>query len=97
MFSKLSGGDGGVEVYVGRQGVPLGRRGLCSVVSIVGGMVSILVTWLISFVMFTFASGVSCCWVLGAMMWSLARRLRSVALLHNVLRSLWNVLSSSGV
>jgi hypothetical protein len=40
--------------------------------------------------MFTFASGVSC-WVGDVVMWSLARRLRSVALLRNVPTSLWPV------
>ena len=60
---------------------------LSSVVSSVGGMMSMLVMWLISFMMFTFASGVSC-WV-GSVMWSLARRMRSVALLRNVVTSLW--------
>jgi hypothetical protein len=44
--------------------VSLARSGLCSVVSSVWGMVSMLVMWLISFVMFIFASGVSC-WVGG--------------------------------
>ena len=42
----------------------LARRGLCSVVSSVGGVMSILVMWLISLVMFIFASSVSC-WVGG--------------------------------
>ena len=74
----------------------MGRRGLCSIVSSVGGMVSMLVMCLISFLMFTFASGVSC-WVGGGVMWSLARRLRSVALLRSVMTSLWTVLSNSGV
>jgi len=60
MSSKLFGGDGGMEVCVGRRSVTLGRMGLCSVVSSVGGIVSMLVMWLISFIMFTFASGVSC-------------------------------------
>ena len=67
-----------MELYIGRQSVKLFRRGLCSVVSSVGDMVNMLVMWLISFMMFTFA-------------WSLARRLRSVALLRNVLTSLWTV------
>ena len=40
----------------------LGRRDLCSVVPSVGVMKSMLVMWLISFAMSTFASGVSC-WV----------------------------------
>ena len=48
---------------------------------------SILMMWLISLFMFMFASSVSC-WV-GDVMWSLARRLRSVALLHNMMTSLW--------
>ena len=46
--------------------------------------------WLISFMMFTFAPGVSC-WVGGVVMYSLARRLRSVALLRNVMTSLSTV------
>ena len=66
----------------------LGRRGLCSVVHSVGGMMSMLGLRLVSFMMFMFASSVSC-WVRGAVMWSLARRLRSVALLRNVITSLW--------
>ena len=64
--------------------------GLCRVVYSVGDMVSMMVMWLISFMMFTFASVVSC-WVRGAVMWSMARRLRSVALLRNVMTSLWTV------
>ena len=63
--------------------------------SSVEGMVSILLMWMISFMMFTFASGVSC-WV-GGVMWSLDRRLRSMALLLSVMTSLWAVLSNSGV
>ena len=86
----MSGDDDGMEVYVGRQSVSLGRRGLCSVVSSVGSMVSMLVTWLISFVIFTVASGVSC-WVGGDVIWSVARRLRTLALLCNVLTSLWTI------
>ena len=86
----MSGASGGVELFVGRQSVTLGRSGLCSVVCSVGGMVSMLVMWLISFVMFAFTSGVSC-WVGGDVMFSLARRLRSVALLRNVLTALWTV------
>jgi len=62
---------------------------LCSVVSSVGGMVSMLVMWLISFMMFTFAScvllGRGCCDV------KLDKRLRNVALLCNVMTSLWAV------
>ncbi len=49
-----------------------------------------LVMWLISFVMFTSASGVHYL-VGGVVMYSLVRRLKSVALLHNVLTSLWTV------
>ena len=79
-----------MEVYVGRQSVTVGRKGFCSVASSAGGMVSMLVMWLISCMMFAFVSGVSC-WVGGDVMWSLARRLRSVALLRNVLTSLWAV------
>ena len=96
MSSKLSGVGGGVEVHVGRQSVTLDQWGLCSVISSVGGMASMLVMWLISFMMFMFASGVSC-WEGGVVMWSLARRLRSAALLRNVLTSLWTVFSNSGV
>jgi hypothetical protein len=88
LSSRLSGVGGGMEVFVGRQSVTLGRSCLCSVVSSVGGMVSMLVMWLISFMLFTFASGVLC-WVGVIVMWSLAKRLRSVALLRNVLTSLW--------
>ena len=51
-------------MLVERQSVTLARSGLCSVVSSAGGMVSMLVMWLISFVMFIFASSVSC-WVGG--------------------------------
>ena len=86
---------GGVEVFVGRQSVILRLSGLCIGVSSVGDVVSMLVMWLISFMMFTFASGVSC-WV-GGVMWSLAMRLRSVALLRSVVTSLWTDLTSSGV
>jgi hypothetical protein len=70
--------------------VTLCRSGLCSVVSSVGGMVSMLVMWLISLVLFRFALGVSC-WLGGIVMYSLARRLRSVALLRNAMTSLWTV------
>jgi hypothetical protein len=52
--------------------------------------VSILVMWLISSFMFTFASGVSC-WVRGVAMRILDRRMRSVAILRTVLTSLWTV------
>ena len=38
----------------------LGRSGLCRVVSSLGGMVSMLVTWMISFTMFAFESDVYC-------------------------------------
>jgi hypothetical protein len=79
----LLGDDGDVEMHIGMQSVALGRRGLCSVVTSVAGMVSMLVMWLISFFSFTFASGVSC-WV-GDVMWSLDKRLRSVALLRIVM------------
>ena len=51
-------------MFVGRQSVTLARSGLCRVVSSVGGVVSMLVMWLISFVMFIFTSGISC-WVRG--------------------------------
>jgi len=67
-----------VAVFVGSQSVTLGRGGLCSVASSVGNVVSMLVMWLISFMIFTFASGVSC-WVRGVVMWSLVRRLRNMA------------------
>ena len=77
-------------MFVARQSVTLCRSSLCSVVSSVGGMVSMLVMWLISFMMFAFAPGVSC-WAGGVVMYSLARRLRSVALLRNVMTSLWIV------
>ena len=93
MISLLSGFSSVGEefgVFVGRQSVILGRSGLCSVVPSVGGMVSMLVMWLISFVMFIFASIVSC-WAGGVVVWSLARRLRSMALLRSVLTSLWTV------
>ena len=43
MFSGFSGVGGEVEVLVGRQSVTLGPSGLCSVVSSVGGMASMLV------------------------------------------------------
>ena len=68
----------------------LGRMCLCSVVSSVGDMVSMLVMWLISFMMLTSASGVSC-WVGDVVIWSLARRMRNVALLRIGLMSLWTV------
>jgi len=86
----MSADDGGVELFVGMHSVTLCRSDLCSVVSSVGGMVSILMMWLISFMMFTFASGVSC-WGGGVVMYSLARRMRSVALLRNVMTFLWTV------
>ena len=47
MSTELSGDDGDVEVYVGRQSVTLGRRGLGSVVISVGGMIGMLVMRLI--------------------------------------------------
>ena len=49
---------------MGRHSEMLARSGLCSVVSNVGGMVSMLVMWLIAFVMFMFilTSGIFC-WV----------------------------------
>ena len=68
----------------------LARSGLCSVVSSVGGMVSMVVMWFISFVVFILTYGVFCC-VRGIVVCSLARRLRSVALLRSVLTSLWTV------
>ncbi len=68
----------------------LARSGLCSVVSSVGGVVSMLVMRLISFVVFILTSSISCC-VRGIVVCSLARRLRSVALLRSVLTSLWTV------
>jgi len=89
--SRFSGACGGVEVFVGRQNVTLGRSSLCSDVNSMGGMVSMLVMWLNSFMMFTFAPGVSC-WIGSVVMWSLARRLASVAVLRNVLTYLWTVL-----
>ena len=49
---------------MGRRSVALARSGLRSIVSSVGGMVIMLVMRLISFVMFIFASSVSC-WVGG--------------------------------
>ncbi len=49
---------------MGRQSVTLARSGLCSVISSMGGVVSMLVMWLISFVVFIFISGISC-WVRG--------------------------------
>ena len=36
LFSGLSGVGGEVRVFVGRQTVKLGRRGLCSIVSSMG-------------------------------------------------------------
>ena len=75
---------------MGRQSVTLARSGLCNVVSSVGDVVSMLVMWLISFVVFIFTSGISC-WVRSIVVCSLARRLRSVALLRSVLTSLWIV------
>jgi len=50
-------------------------------------MVSLLLMWLTSFGLFIFASKASC-WVGGVVLWSLARRLRSVALLRTMLTSL---------
>ena len=49
---------------MGRHNVRLARSGLCSFVSSVGGIMSMLVMWLISFVIFSLTSGVSC-WVGG--------------------------------
>jgi hypothetical protein len=77
-------------VLLGRQSVKFARICLCSVVSSVGGVVSMLVLWLISFVVFIFTSGISC-WVRGIVVCSLARCLRSVALLRSVLTSLWTI------
>jgi hypothetical protein len=90
LVSGLSSVGEELGVFVERQSVRLGSSGLCSVVSSVGDMGSMLVMWLIPFVMFIFASSVSC-WVGGVVVWSLARRLRSVALLRSVLTSLWTV------
>ena len=90
LFSGLSSVGEGVGVFVGRKSVTLVRSCLYSVVYSVGGMVSMLVMWLISFDMFILASGVSCL-VGGVVVWSLARRLRSVAMLRSVLTSLWTV------
>ena len=64
LFSDLYGVGEYLGVFVGRQSVTLARSGLCSVVSSVGGMVSMLVMCLLSFVIFIFASSVSC-WVVG--------------------------------
>jgi hypothetical protein len=77
-------------VFVGRQSVTLARSGLRSVVSSVGGVVSMLVICLLSFVVFIFTSGISC-WVRGIGGCSLARRLRSVAMLRSVMTSHWTV------
>jgi hypothetical protein len=77
-------------VFVGRQCVPLCRSGLCSAISSMGGMVSMLVMWLISFMMSAFALDVSC-WLGDVVIWSLAKRMRSVALLRIALTSLWTV------
>jgi hypothetical protein len=87
LVSGLSGVGREVGVFVGGQSVTLGRSGLHSVVSSVEGMVSMLVMYLISFVMFTFASNVCCC-ASGVVVCSLARRFRSVALLRSVVTSL---------
>ena len=89
-FSMLRGVGGELGLFVGRQSVTLARSGLCSVVSSVGGVLSMLVMWLISFLVFILRSGVSCC-VRGIVVCSLARRLRSVTLLRSVLTSLWTV------
>ena len=51
-------------VFVGRQNVTIALSGICRVVSSAGDLVSMLVMWLISLVMFMFASSVSC-WVGG--------------------------------
>ena len=64
LFSMLYGVGGKLGVFVGRQSVTLARSGLCSVVSSMRGVVSMLVMWLISFVVFIFTSGISC-WVRG--------------------------------
>ena len=69
----------------------LARRGLCRVVSSLGGVVSKLMMWLDSFVVFISASGESCS-LEGAVVRSLARRLTSEALLRSVLTSLLTVL-----
>jgi hypothetical protein len=70
--------------------VKLGRCGLCSAVSRVGGIGSMLVLCLISFVVLAFASDVSCK-VGGVVVRSLARRLSSVAMLRSVMPSLWTI------
>jgi len=49
-----------------------------------------LVMWLISFMMSAFALDVSC-WLGDVVIWSLAKRMRSVALLRIALTSLWTV------
>ena len=41
-------------MFLGRQSVTLAPSGLCSIVSSVGGVVSMLVLWLISVVVFIF-------------------------------------------
>jgi len=60
LFSGLSSVGEEVGVFVGRKSVTSGRSCLYSVVSSVRGMVSMLVTWLISCVMFILASEVFC-------------------------------------
>ena len=64
LFSELKGVGEEFRVFVGRQSVALARSSLCSVVSSLGGMGSMLVMWLILFVMFIFAPSESC-WVEG--------------------------------
>ena len=60
LFSGLYGVGEEFGVFVGRQSLTLARSGLCSIVSSFGDMVSMLVMCLISFVVFIFASSVSC-------------------------------------
>ncbi len=91
---RLLGAIGRVEMFVGRESVMLGCSGLCSVVSCVGSVVSMLVMCLISFVIFPFVSGVYY-WIGCVVIWSLARRRGSVALLHNVPTYLWSFLFKS--
>ena len=64
LFSGLQGVGGELGVFVGRQSLTVALSDLCRVVSSVGALVSMLFMWLISLLMFIFASSVSC-WVGG--------------------------------
>ncbi len=96
MSLRLSGPGSGVEVFVGRQSVTFGPSGLCSDVSSVGGYGK-YVGDVVHLVYDVYICLVISCWVEGVVIYSLARRLRSVAMLRNVSTSFWTVFFTSGV